>query len=262
MVILIGFGIQMYIRSQRSGGVPMLHSGSVGQHGQRGWGQVDVSAIRLGIDWRARPALQAELERLAQSGRTSSQAGLAELLRETVLALRRCELSWLYCNIANYHPMSAPMAEGIFRQLGVDSRSRFTRELIRNADGSTSTMEAGPLSVKAHEGEGLVVVTLIVAAKREILDVAEIHDANRIKTLLDDLLAVATPHSLAAMEVIWSPAAEDDRMSTAELEAHYPQLDKIDERSIAGRVFCGYCRGPFAMELLNCPHCGAPSPRD
>ena len=49
-------------------------------------------------------------------------------------------------------------------------------------------------------------------------------------------------------------------MSTAELEAVYPHLQKIDERSIAGRVFCSYCRGPFAAELLTCPHCGAPAP--
>jgi hypothetical protein len=47
-------------------------------------------------------------------------------------------------------------------------------------------------------------------------------------------------------------------MSSAELEQHYPDLTLIDPASIAGRVFCSYCRGPFPMELLKCPHCGAP----
>ncbi len=74
-------------------------------------------------------------------------------------------------------------------------------------------------------------------------------------TALED---VASPASLAAVEIIWSPAAEEDRMSTAELEQRYPELRKIDETAIAGRVFCAYCRGLFAMELLECPHCGAP----
>ena len=62
----------------------------------------------------------------------------------------------------------------------------------------------------------------------------------------------------AGIEVVWSPAAEDDRMSTAELEQHYPELEKLDEKAIAGRVFCAHCSGPFPMELLACPHCGAP----
>lgn len=241
---------------KKSGGM-----GSRPSHGARGWGQVDISAIRLGIDWRARRELQAHLDRMAKSGQTSSQAGLANLLRETVLSLRRCELSWLYCSIANYHPMSPAMAEGIFRQLGVDARSKFQEELVRNVDGQKSTRDASEMRARPEEGEGVVVITLIVAAKREILDVTAVDDATRIKALLDDLIAVANPHSLAAMEVVWSPAEENDRMSTAELEVVYPNLKKIDERSIAGRVFCAYCKGPFAAELLKCPHCGAPAPK-
>lgn len=229
-------------------------------HGARGWGQVDISAIQLGIDWRARRDLQAHLERLARSGQTATQAGLANLLRETVLSLRRAELSWLYAAIANYHPMSAASAEGIFRQLGVDARSRFRQEVVRNVDGMKSEQQAAEMRARSEEGEGVVVVTLIVAARREILDVHQTDDAHKIKTLLDDMVAIANPSMLVAMEVIWSPAAENDRMSTAELETLYPHLKKIDERSIAGRIFCQYCRGPFAAELLKCPHCGAPAP--
>ncbi|MEQ8452858.1 MAG: DUF1517 domain-containing protein [Sandaracinaceae bacterium] len=229
-------------------------------HGSRAWGNVDISAIRLGVDWRARRELQAHLERLAKSGQTNSQAGLANLLRETILGLRRAELAWLYADVSNYKPMSAASAEGIFRQLGSDARARFRHELVRNADGTQTSKDAPEMRAHPNEGEGVVVVTLIVAARREILDVANVQDANGLRALLDDMTAVANPHTLMALEVIWSPAAENDRMSTAELEQFYPQLKKIDERSIAGRVFCAYCKGPFAMELLNCPHCGAPAP--
>lgn len=254
--LFIGLIILFVITSQlkKSGG------GHQTQHGARGWGQVDISAIRLGIDWRARKQVQAKLEQLAKSGQTNTQAGLANLLRETVVELRRAELAWLYANVANYHPMSAAAAEGIFRQLAVDSRSKFRHELVRNADGSQTSQDAPAMRAHPTEGEGVVVVTLIVAARREILDVAQVDDAAALKRLLDDMVSVANPQTLVAIEVIWSPAAENDRMSTAELEQFYPDLKKIDERSIAGRVFCDYCRGPFAMELLNCPHCGAPAP--
>ncbi|MCA9609416.1 MAG: DUF1517 domain-containing protein, partial [Myxococcales bacterium] len=162
--------------------------------------------------------------------------------------------------VANYHPMSSAQAEGIFRQLATQARAQFREELIRNADGSTTRRDAPEMRAHKHEGEGVVVVTLIVAARREILDVTTFDDADALKRLLDDMVGVANPHTLVAMEVVWSPAAENDRMSTAELEQHYPDLKKIDERSIAGRIFCEYCRGPYAMELLTCPHCGAPAP--
>lgn len=258
IAVPLAFGVMAFVifmsrSSQQQGG------GTV-SHGARGWRSVDISAIQLGIDWRARRELQAHLERLARSGRTSSQAGLAELLRETIIGLRRAELSWLYAAVANYHPMSAASAEGIFRRIASDARSRFRHELVRNVDGSMSEQQTPEMRARSDEGEGVVVVTLVVAARREILDVHEIDDAAKIRALLDDMTAIANPQMLVAMEVIWSPAAENDRMSTAELETVYPHLKKIDERSIAGRVFCDYCRGPFAAELLKCPHCGAPAP--
>ena len=227
----------------------------------RAWNQMDVSAIRIGIDWRARKAVQDRLTELAESGRTDTPTGLAHLLRETVVLLQRSEIAWLYANVSNFHPMSAASAEGIFRQLGTQARAQFSEELLRNTDGSVSRDEASELRAHPNEGEGVVVVTLIVAAKREIVDVETPDHADHLKRLLDDVLATANPETLAALEVIWSPAAENDRMSTAELEQHYPDLEKIDETSIAGRVFCEYCQGPYAMELLTCPHCGAPGAR-
>jgi uncharacterized membrane protein len=259
VVFVIVLIVSAAMRARRGGNA--LHGGSyVPSHGARGWGEVDVSAVQLGIDWRARRDLQTQLERLARSGQTGSPSGLATLLRETVLGVRRAELSWLYAAVANYHPMSAAMAEGIFRQLGVDARARFKQEVVRNVDGHKSSQEAAEMRARSEEGEGVVVITIIVAARREIVDIHQHADAGRLKNLLDDLVGVANPQSLVALEVIWSPAAENDRMSTAELESLYPHLKKIDERSIAGRVFCAYCRGPFAAELLKCPHCGAPAP--
>ena len=83
-------------------------------------------------------------------------------------------------------------------------------------------------------------------------------DATQIRNALSDRGAVLPQH-MVALEVIWSPAAENDRMSTSELEQNYPELKLIDPNSIAGRIFCAYCSGPFPMELLNCPHCGAPA---
>lgn len=223
------------------------------------WERGQVAVLRLGIDWRARRAVQARLLELARTSDTATPAGLAALLRETVSLLRGVQLSWLYASGHARSIAGAEPVEAAFRELTTDARARFQRELVRAADASVTTAEAPlELEAKAHEGEGVVVVTLVVAARSEPLGREASDPATDAGHLLAALEGVASPASLAAVEVIWSPAAEEDRMSTAELEQHYPELRKIDETAIAGRVFCRYCRGPFAMELLECPHCGAP----
>ena len=90
--------------------------------------------------------------------------------------------------------------------------------------------------------------------------IQNVANANEIRQAVQDRAAL-NGQTLVALEVIWSPAAENDRMSTAELEQNYPELRMIDPNSIAGRVFCQYCSAPFAMELGKCPHCGGPAPR-
>ncbi len=221
-------------------------------------GGIDVSGLMLAIDWRARKHVQGQLEQLAKTGDTSTPDGLARLARETALALRREELSWLYGSVLNALPASPRDAERVFRQAAADARSKYRHELIRNADGSTR-VTAGPAQrASREEGEGVVVVTLLVAAHRELIDVADVTNANEVRHLLDQVIAL-DGNSIAVLEVIWSPADENDRMSTAELEVLYPGLRRINEQTLAGRVFCAYCAAPFAKELQSCPHCGAPA---
>jgi len=63
---------------------------------------------------------------------------------------------------------------------------------------------------------------------------------------------------LIALEVIWSPSAENDRLSSVELEVLYPELHRVAENTMIGRVFCGFCAAPYPAELQRCPSCGAP----
>jgi uncharacterized membrane protein len=220
--------------------------------------QMHASQIQLGIDWRARRELQDHLARMAKSGDTATAAGRARLLGETCLALRRAEMSWLYVGYRDlgWHPDEE--AEAAFREAASSARAGFRRELVRNADGQVVTDEApAELAARADEGPGLIVVTVIAATRRELRGIDNPRDAASIRAAIEDRGALRT-RDLVAFEVVWSPAAEQDRMSSAELEQHYPDLALIDPSSIAGRTFCSYCSGPFPMELLKCPHCGAP----
>lgn len=223
------------------------------------WERGQVAVLRLGIDWRARREVQSRLLELARTSNTRTPAGLAVLLRDAVGLLRGAKLAWLYASGVSRSISGAAPVEAAFRELSSDARARFQRELVRTADGTSTTDDAPvELVAHAHEGEGVVVVTIVLAAKSEPLGFEGGDPAASAARLLDALESVADPTQIVALEIIWSPAAEADRLSTAELEQHYPELRKIDETAIAGRVFCAYCRGPFAMELRTCPHCGAP----
>lgn len=228
----------------------------------RAWMNVDVTAVRIGIDARSREFVQRELGKIALRG-TAQSHDLLESLRAVIRLMRKCDAAWVYGGASNYHPMSPPVAEGVFRRHTQDARSKFTAELVRNSRGSLAT-QAGPrYEPKESEGEGVALITLVVAARREIRDFfggrrEEIH------AVLEDLENL-TPRELVAVEVVWMPADPDDRMSSATLETLEPDIARLPSvpgkpgRPV-GRVHCAYCRGPFAAELPTCPHCGAPAP--
>ncbi len=223
-------------------------------------GTMHTTTMSLGLDWRARAQLQAHLAQLAASGQTGTKEGRAYLLREAVLALRRNEIAWLYVAYKDMGFLQPQQAQASFGQAGNDARARFRQELVRNADGTRIQQATPEMRANANEGQGTVVVTLVVVARRPMRGVVNVQNAGEIRAALDDRAGL-TADQLVALEVVWSPAAENDRMSTGELEQFYPEMKLIDPTSIAGRVFCQFCTGPYPMELLNCPHCGAPAPR-
>ncbi|UJR84093.1 DUF1517 domain-containing protein [Sandaracinus amylolyticus] len=242
-------------RSLRDDDTTFAGSGPIPRAQSPLWNGVDLTQLRLVIDWRARRFVQHELATMAKSGRTGTKEGRAALLHATVRLLRSVELAWLYAGEMNFRPMSPPQAQGVFMRLAQSARAKFTKEVVR-AEGSTlRTADPGALRAKEHEGQGVVLITLIVAARREIHDFRP-QDVADVKRLLDSIDRIGASE-LVAFEVVWTPAAEDDRMSTAELEAIHPDVVRIG--GIGGRIFCGHCGGPYAMEIARCPHCGAPN---
>jgi len=219
---------------------------------------MDVSVVMLGIDWRARERIQKTLKDLAQASDLATGPGLRRFLCEVSDLLRRHEVSWLYSGAINYeNGLSKTQAESAFQTATTAAASRYKEEVIRNMRGALTEQTASDVRPRVEEGPGVVVVTLAVSARRELPDIRNVRDALCLRAALDSFSKLL-PEQIAAVEVIWSPAEEKDRMSTAELEILYPELKKIDEASLAGRAFCKACGGPFAAELRTCPHCGTP----
>src|SRR5690606_28759977 len=100
------------------------------------WNGVDLTQLRLAVDWRARRFVQQELAKMATSGRTATSEGRVELLRATIALLRRVRVAWLYAGEMNFRPMAPEEARGVFTRLVQSARAKFRRELVR-ADGAS-----------------------------------------------------------------------------------------------------------------------------
>ena len=219
-----------------------------------------VSALQLAIDWHERAAVQAVLERLAESGDLSTREGLDRLLDETLGEIGRRQHAIRLAAYFSEASASLPACEARFRQIAATERGRFQTEVVRaEATGTLRDDSASPVASE-EEGLGFVVVTIVVASRMPPPATSTRLDRTGLGTIAGSL-AANTPATILALEVIWTPAAEQDRLSSAEMQSLFPHLHTIDPQvpgaPTLGRVTCGFCGGVFAAELPRCPQCGA-----
>lgn len=220
---------------------------------------VDVSVLRIALDGRARKFVQAELQKIAKTADTKTSEGRLAMLREVSLMLRRVRDAWVYGGAVNEPMRGISAAKPVFDRHVDDARSRFRTETIRNAQGVTTTSQAPDFIPRSEEGAGVILVSIVVCARSELFTVRNIGTGEDLRKALE-----GAPHraasDLVAIEIVWQPSEESDRMSSMELEAKYPHPELIPiTGALVGKTFCEYCGGPFPAELVSCPHCGAPA---
>ena len=184
---------------------------------------MDVSVLMLAFDEAARSRIQTRMDGIASRGDTSSPAGLLAMLRDAIAVLRDHASAWTHGAAENASPMPPAEAEARFVEAAHRARSRFEVEVIRNFDGTTT--RTAPPKLPDSDAPGRVVVTFVVAARRELRDAKQRTRAS-IEAALDDL-RVITPEEFVALEVIWSPADAKDRMSLAAMTERYPELFEL-----------------------------------
>jgi hypothetical protein len=217
---------------------------------------VHGSRLSIGIDAAARAEIQAALHRLAAGADTASPAGRHTVWVETVLALRRVEAAWLAVGGDPLGEWAAPpLAQEPFLATSNELRARFRREVIRNHDGTVAAGPSGDPVARPEEGAGTVVVSLVLIARRPLAWLDAANAASLTRVLAD--WGALSADDLVAFQVVWSPAEENDRMSSAELETTYPDLRWLPDGPRRGKVACSYCRAWFTAELGRCPACGA-----
>lgn len=223
------------------------------------WSHVDVGAIRIAIDGRARKLVQTRLREIAATTNTRDPLGRVIMLQKVSTMLRQLRDAWVYGGFVNEKIGPIEREKPIFDKLVDDTRAKFVRETISNVNGVQLPADPGHYVPQPWQGEGLILVSIIIAAYKELYTIKKVGNGNDLRDALE-ATAYLDENSLVAVEIIWQPSDDADRLSSIMLEAKYPapQLVPI-AGALVGKMFCAYCSGPFPRELTSCPHCGAPA---
>lgn len=194
---------------------------------------VSVAKLQVGLLANAR-SLQAELNKIAETADTNSPQGRAEVLQETTLALLRHPEYWFYAG-ADTQQARLEAAEAAFNRYSLAERSKFTSEtlsnvnnLLRQADAKAA-LAAGETSgelaqLNAETGE-YIVVTLLAATLSK-LQLPKINSSDDLRQALRQFGAIPSDQ-LLAIEVLWTPQAEGDTLSSDDMIAEYADLKLI-----------------------------------
>jgi uncharacterized membrane protein len=223
---LVGFGTVMVVRAVRRA---QARGGWAGAFGQQDDDDDNVEAlpgrayvykIQLGLGRSARD-IQNRLARFAAEGDTATEAGLAQLLQQTTLELLRAKDSIRYGSLDASGPMSLTNGETKMNAASLSERSRFQVERVRGADGNVRRSDVA--AKESDEALEYIVVTLVVATRTAAIQQKGMTDIGELQALLGQLGTVPAG-ALLGLEVIWTPADQEDALTTSDLLTGYPEL--------------------------------------
>ena len=206
--------------------------GEVGDNDVPGYSnpKISVGRVQVGLLEGAR-GLQKELDELALSADTGSADGRAQVLQESTLALLRHPEYWVY-GAAQSQQTALEAAEAKFNQLALAERSKFTAETLSNVnnqlrEGSSQTSlptDGGQIVATEAPGE-YIVVTLVVGTQGK-LELPQINSSDDLRQALRQMGSISSER-LLAVEILWTPQAEGDTLTSDDLMAEYPDLKLV-----------------------------------
>ena len=213
--------------------------GNSGVDGDVGYGnssQVAVAQVQVGLLSNARQ-LQPELNRLALTADTSTAVGRAAVLQEATLALLRNPEYWVY-GATESQKASLDAAEAKFNQLALTERSKFTKETLTNVNSVikgeeqkalAGNQEGAAIQLKPEDsGEysGEYIVATVIVGVTGNLELPKINGSDDLRQALQQMGSVGSDR-LLAVEILWTPQAEGDTLSTDDILAYYPNLKLV-----------------------------------
>lgn len=189
---------------------------------------VAVAKLQIGLLAEAR-SLQDDLNRMALSADTSSSTGLTQVLQEATLSLLRHPEYWQYAT-ASTQSTRLLSAEQSFNQLVLAERSKFSGETLSNVNNRLQQASAqAELAGKGELAEaqpGQYIVASVIVATQGKLNLPKVSSTQDVRQALSQLGAVSSDR-LLAVEVLWSPQASGETLTSDEMIAEYPELTLI-----------------------------------
>lgn len=199
--------------------------------------KVSVTRLQVGLLANARD-LQPELNRIAETADTNTPEGRAEILQEATLALLRHPEYWVYAG-GNTQQARLDSAESQFNRLALAERSKFTEETLSNVNNQLKAASSSPALAPANMGDrpenptdlitsgpGEYIIVTLLAATLGNLQLPAINNADDLRQALRIIGAISGDR-LLAIEVLWTPQAEGDTLTSDDLLAEYADLKLI-----------------------------------
>jgi uncharacterized membrane protein len=197
---------------------------------------ISVAKVQVGLMAQARN-LQLDLDRIAFNADTNTETGRAKILQEVSLTLLRHPEYWVYGSVSTDMPKLSG-AEAVFNRLTMAERSKFSEETLSNingqvkqpklanaAHGGTLTPQSPAELLAMNADAEYVVVTLLVATTAK-LQLPKINGENDMKQALQQVGSLAAS-GLLAIEVVWTPQADGDCLTSDDIMASYPDMKLV-----------------------------------
>ncbi|MBD2362676.1 DUF1517 domain-containing protein [Anabaena minutissima FACHB-250] len=195
---------------------------------------ISVNRLQVGLLAQARD-LQPELNRIAETADTNSPEGRAEVLQETSLALLRHPEYWVYAG-AGTQQAKLNAAESQFNRLALAERSKVSEETLSNVNNQLKAAlakEALPSSGELDnptrlitEGPGEYIIVTLLTATLGKFELSAVNSADDLRQVLRQIGSIPAD-KLLALEILWTPQAEGDTLSSDDLFAEYPDLKLV-----------------------------------
>lgn len=192
---------------------------------------VSITQLQVGLLAKARD-LQTELNQIAETADTNTPQGRTEVLQEASLALLRHPEYWVYAN-ATTEQGKLNAAESQFNRLSLAERSKFQEETLSNVNNQLKSVLAQERLTSSdnpttliNSGPGEYIIVTLLAATLGKFNFPTINNADDLRQALKQIGSMSG-EQLLAIEILWTPQASGDTLTSDDLLAEYPNLKLV-----------------------------------
>jgi uncharacterized membrane protein len=142
---------------------------------------------------------------------------------------------WVYAGVGTQQA-KLNAAESQFNRLALAERSKFTEETLSNVNNQLKagrTKDALPPADEIDnptrlitEGPGEYIIVTLLAATLGKVELPAVNSADDLRQALRQIGSLPS-EQLLAIEVLWTPQAEGDTLTSDDLFAEYPDLKLV-----------------------------------